>query len=274
MRSMRVAMVAHAAVYSMLVSMLVACSSNGTVVSVNVLSSNDTQYNSVTLNGSKGGLVDPGIPDSILHPTSATASSDLRKAAKVRITITQGASVVTRDVVPATATFQAPVLDAAGMPVLDAMGKATQADHKAIAQFYTRFTLTGAWKDGPATVTADALDATGTPFFSAAKPPVISIKENEAVAAFVDLVIPSPPAPDVDGGVDGTADSPDAGGLGGSTGAGGIGVSTGAGGIGGSTGAGGVGAVGGSTGAGGRGGAAGGRGGAAGGRGGGAGSGA
>ena len=262
---MRLAEVANAAVFSM----LVACSSNGTVVTVNVLSSNDSQYNSTTMNGVKGGLVDPGIPDAILHPTIATATNDLRKAAKVRIKITQGSENVMQDVFPATATFTTPVVDADGNPVPDAMGKPTQLTHKAIAQFYTRFTLSSAWKNGPATVEADALDATGTAFFSAIKPAMITVKENEAVAAFVDMVIPSPPAPEVDGGVDGMTDSPD-GGPDGGTGAGG----TGAGGRGGAPGVGGATGLGGSTGGGGRGGASGGRGGATGGRGGAAGSGA
>jgi hypothetical protein len=197
MRSMRLAKVAYAAV----LPMLVACSSNGTVVAVNVLSSNDTQYNGDTLHGSRGGLLDPGIPDSILHPNIPTASNELRKAAMVRITITSAAGPsVMRDVMPAKVTFKADVLDAAGMPVLDAMGKVTQTDHSAIARFYTRFTLDDAWKDGPATVTAEALDATGNPFFSAAVPPTIMIKENQAVAAFPDFVIPSPAAAASDGG--------------------------------------------------------------------------
>jgi hypothetical protein len=277
MRSMRVAKVAYAAVFSM----LVACSSNATVVSVNVLSSNDTQYNSSTLNGSRGGLLDPGIPDAILHPTIPTASNNLLKATKVRITITQGTLTMTRDVVPASVSFMAPVLDAAGLPVLDAMGKPTQATHMAIAPFYARFTLTSAWKDGPAQVTADALDASGNPFFgaisamapsgtaAAATPPVIQVKQNEAVAAFVDFAIPAPPTPSVAGGADGMADGmgdvPDAGAGGGSTGAGGAGGVTGGGGgggLGGSAGAGGRGGAGGglagSSGAGGRAGAGGG----------------
>jgi hypothetical protein len=201
MRFRRVAEIACAATFSV----LCACSSNDTVVSVNLLSSNDTQYNGTTSNGSKGGLLDPGIPDNILNPKST--STQLRKAVQLRITIKQGSTLsVTSDVAPVGVTFTTPVVDADGNPVLDAMGKPTQATHTAIAPFYKRFTLPDAWKDGSVTVTGEALDGSGTSFFDAV-PTTVNLKQNEAVAAFVDFALPNPPTAVSEAGAGGADDS-------------------------------------------------------------------
>jgi hypothetical protein len=192
-------------------SLLLACSSGDTVVAVNVLSSNDTQYNGDTRNGSFGGLLDPGIPDNILHPDIAGAPTTLRKATKLRITISQSASVtVTGDIVPVAISFDVDVLDAAGMPVLDDMQKVMRAKHSGIAQSDKRFTLDSSFAGGATQVTAAAVDDSGQAFFNAV-PVTIDLKKGGATAAFLDFKIPSPtPPPSPDGGA---ADAGDAGGA-------------------------------------------------------------
>jgi hypothetical protein len=180
---------------------LFACSSGDTVVVANLRSSNDTQYNGDTRTGSYGGLLDPGIPQNILHPEVAGSPTTLRKAVKVRITVTQGTATVTRDVVPTPVTFQADVLDANGMPVPDLTSDAAtppnkKATHSAIAPSFERFILPSGFKGGETTVTADALDDQGQAFFSAVKS-TIDLTEGEATAAFLDFKIPSPAAPPV-----------------------------------------------------------------------------
>jgi hypothetical protein len=191
------------------VSQLLACSSGDTVVAANLLSSNDTQYNGDTRTGSLGGLLDPGIPENILHPDVPGAPRTLHKATKVRITISQSAALsVTRDVVPVAVTFDADVPDAAGMPVLDDMQKVKRATHSAIGASYERFTLSSSWNDGPTQVAAAALDDAGQAFFNAV-PVTINLKKDQATAAFLDFKIPSPPPPTPDAGADaGAVDGP------------------------------------------------------------------
>ena len=189
-------------------TLLLGCSSGDTVVAVNVLSSNDTQYNGDTRSGSLGGLLDPGIPDNILHPDLAGEPAALRRATKLRLTISQsGGRSVTQDIVPVAITFDATVLDASGMPVLDDMGKPTTAKHSAIGASYERVTLDSSWNDGATDVKADAVDSAGEAFFSAV-PVSIDLKKGGATAAFLDFKIPSPsPPPPADGGAGGDAAS-------------------------------------------------------------------
>ena len=178
---------------------MLACSSGDTIVVANLLSSNDTQYNGDTKQGSYGGLLDPGIPQNILHPDVPGSPTSLKKAVKVRITITQGSATVSRDVVPVPVTFQADVLDANGMPVPDPTSDAAtpptqRLTHSAIGPSFERFTLSSSFKDGTTQVKAEALDEGGQAFFNAGDA-TIDLVEGEATAAFLDFKIPSPPAP-------------------------------------------------------------------------------
>jgi hypothetical protein len=193
-------------------SLFLACSSGDTVVAVNVLSSNDTQYNGDTRNGSLGGLLDPGIPDNILHPDLPGAPTTLRKATKLHITISQSTSATfSGDIIPVPNTFDVDVLDAAGMPVLDDMQKVVRAKHSGIAQSYLRFMLDSSFKAGATQVTAAAVDGSGQAFFNAV-PVTIDLKKGGATAAFLDFKIPSPPSPPTpDGGAGDAGDAGDAG---------------------------------------------------------------
>jgi hypothetical protein len=159
-----------------------------------VSSSNDTQYNGTTDNGRYGGLLIPGIPDKILHPTTSTSDA-LRMCKIVRITMSQdGQTPVVHNTTPAQNHWSVDKLDADGKPIAKADGSGNeQEDHAGIAQYYERFTLNG-WHDGKATIKAEALDAANQEVLLSATADV-ELMENRAVYGVADLQIPSPPMP-------------------------------------------------------------------------------
>jgi hypothetical protein len=200
---------------------LLGCSSDDTIVSARVQSSNDNKDNSATEKGRKGGLLVPGIPDGILHPGSPTPDV-IRTAKTVRITVSQdGQSPVSAEVVPPKNAWTVDKLDENGMPVLDGEGKKVQEERASIGSFFTRLKLRDSWK-GDSEAMAEALDEDGNVLLSAS----VEFKavENEVVYVPIDLKLPEPP-PEPQGGEGGTPNEP-----GGAGGAGGTGEPGGSGG--------------------------------------------
>lgn len=198
------------------VSALFGCTSAEKVVAANLQSSNDNQYNPTTDNGKLGGLIQPGIPDRILNPDSATPD-ELRAATKVRITLSQtGATDIQREVLPKTKSWSFDVLDADGAPAVDEAGNPVKEEHLGIDMFFERIPLTDSWK-GEASAKAEAIDDAGNVLLSASVP--FTVEENGAVYVPIDLKIPTPLPPSGEGG---------AGGEGGTGGEGGEGNTAGA----------------------------------------------
>lgn len=215
MKRMRVA--GAAVVVSL--STLLGCSSADTVVAANVSSSNDNQYNGTTgPNGRYGGLLVPGIPDKILHPTTST-SDELRTCKTVRITMSQtGQTPVVHSTIPAKNSWSVDKWDASGNPIPKADGSGNEQEERAgIAQYYERFTLNG-WHDGKATILAEALDASNEVLLSGTAD--VELMENRAVYGVADLQIPSPPMPPAGSGGSAAASGGETG-SGGATGMGG-----------------------------------------------------
>jgi hypothetical protein len=189
MKRMRVAGVAFAAAISML-----GCSSSDTVVAANVQSSNDAEWNGTTNNGRNGGLISPGIPANILSPGSTDTTK--KQAVLVRITLDQpGQTRFFRDVKPKEGGYELNRLDENGNPIPDPAMPMNNLKDKfvTIAAFYERFILPDGWKDGEATMTAEALDASNNVLLSASSK--FTVVENEAAYVGVDLKIPDPPKP-------------------------------------------------------------------------------
>jgi len=195
MKRMRVAGAALAVSFSTLLG----CSSADTVVAANVTSSNDTQYNGTTgPDGRYGGLLIPGIPDRILHPTTST-SDELQTCKTVRITLSQtGQAPVVHTTIPAQYHWQVDKLDAEGKPIPKTDGSGNEKEDRAgIAQYYDRFVING-WHDGDATILAEALDTSDKVLLSATAN--VEVMENRAVYGLADLQIPSPPMPSAGSG--------------------------------------------------------------------------
>lgn len=216
----------HAAAVVLAISVpnLLGCSSSDTVVAANVQSSNDNQYNPTTANGQKGGLLDPGIGDGILNHAS-TSPTLIRVATKVRLTVSQsGQTAIEHLTVPAVTSWTINSVDSAGHALMDDAGVTLTETHKSIGPYYDRFILPDAWKEGAATLKAEALDATGLTVLSATV--MFSVVKDEPVYVPIDLLLPDDPA-FTDGGTreGGEAASPpadasdasDAGGQGDST---------------------------------------------------------
>ncbi len=199
-------------VLSISVSMLLGCASSDTVVAANVQSSNDNQYNGTTDNGRKGGLLDPGIAENILNP--ASTSTTLRIATKVRLTVSQtGQTAIEHETTPAANSWTLDQLDAAGMPVKDAMGMTVKETHKGIGAYFERIKLPDGWSDGKATLKAEALDASGQTVLSAVT--TFDVNDNGVVYVPVDLMLPvpepTPPVPMNEAGAGGAANDGGAG---------------------------------------------------------------
>jgi len=190
MKRMRVAGVALAAA----ISTILGCSSSDTVVAANVQSSNDAEWNGTTNNGRNGGLLSPGIPTNILSPGSSDTTK--KPAVLVRITLDQpGQTRFFRDVTPKKGGYKLDKLDESGKPIPDPAnaGQNLKDEYVTIAPFFERFTLPDGWKDGEATMTAEALDASNSVLLSASAK--FTVVENEAAYVGVDLKIPDPPKP-------------------------------------------------------------------------------
>ena len=190
MKRMRVAGVALAAA----ISTMLGCSSSDTVVAANVQSSNDAEWNGTTNNGRNGGLISPGIPGNILSPGSSDTTK--KPAVLVRITLDQpGQTRFFRDVKPKEGGYQLDRLDESGNPIPDPAMPNNNLKDKfvTIAPFFERFVLPDSWKDGDATMTAEALDASNNVLLSATGK--FTVVENEAAYVGVDLKIPDPPKP-------------------------------------------------------------------------------